>query len=44
MATQDDVRRIAIGVDELQELLTDGWRCQAPNALVEELDRLLGAP
>ena len=33
------VRLATIGVDELEELITDAWRCQAPRALVEELDR-----
>lgn len=33
------VRLDAIDVDELEELLTDAWRCQAPKALVEEFDR-----
>ncbi len=32
------VRLEAIEVDELTELLTDAWRCQAPAALVEEFD------
>ncbi len=31
------VRLPAIGVDELAELITDAWRCQAPKALREEL-------
>jgi hypothetical protein len=35
----DLVRLRAIGADELAELITDGWRCQAPRALVRELDR-----
>jgi hypothetical protein len=30
------VRLPAIEEDELRELLTDAWRCQAPKALVEE--------
>jgi hypothetical protein len=30
------VRLAEIDVDELQELLTDAWRCQAPKALVQE--------
>jgi hypothetical protein len=30
------VRLAVIDVDELQELLTDAWRCQAPKALVQE--------
>jgi hypothetical protein len=33
------VRLAAIGADELAELITDGWRCQAPKALVREFDR-----
>ena len=32
------VRLEAIEVDELEELLTDAWRCQAPKALVEGFD------
>jgi hypothetical protein len=32
------VRLSAIGVDELRELLTDAWRCQAPRALVKEFE------
>ena len=32
------VRLPAIEVDELTELLTDGWRAQAPKALVAEVD------
>ena len=32
------VRLEAIEVDELTELLTDAWRCQAPAALVEAFD------
>ena len=31
--------RPAIDVDELAELLTDAWRCQAPRALVTEFER-----
>jgi hypothetical protein len=30
------VRLPAIEEDELRELLTDAWRCQAPKALVRE--------
>jgi hypothetical protein len=30
------VRLPAIEEDELRELLTDAWRCQAPRALVKE--------
>jgi len=33
------VRLAAIEVDELEELLIDAWRCQAPPALVKEFDR-----
>jgi hypothetical protein len=33
------VRLTAVDADELEELITDAWRCQAPRALVEELDR-----
>ena len=33
------VRLDAVAVDELEELLTEAWRCQAPKALVKELDR-----
>jgi len=29
------VRLAAVDEDELRELLTDAWRCQAPKALVE---------
>jgi hypothetical protein len=32
------VRLANIGLDELEELLIDGWRCQAPKALVKEFD------
>jgi len=32
------VRLSAIEVDELSELIVDGWRCQAPRALVEAFD------
>lgn len=32
------VRLPAIGVAELEELLIDGWRTQAPRALVKEYD------
>jgi hypothetical protein len=32
------VRLAAIEADELEELLVDAWRCQAPRALVKELD------
>jgi hypothetical protein len=30
------IRLPAIQADELRELLTDAWRCQAPRALVKE--------
>jgi hypothetical protein len=33
------VRLEAVDLDELEELITDAWRCQAPPALVEEFDR-----
>jgi hypothetical protein len=33
------VRLEAIDVDELTELLTDAWRCQAPRSLVASFDR-----
>jgi len=32
------VRLAAIELDELEELLIDGWRCQAPRALVRAWD------
>jgi hypothetical protein len=32
------VRLPAIGLDELEELIVDGWRTQAPKALVSELE------
>ena len=32
------VRLAAIDVDELEELITDAWRCQAPTALVKAFD------
>ena len=32
------IRLAAIGVDELEELIVDAWRCQAPRALVKEFD------
>jgi hypothetical protein len=37
------VRLSAIGVDELTELITDAWRCQAPVALVAAYDEQQGA-
>ena len=33
------IRLEVIDVDELEELLTDGWRCQAPRALVKAFDQ-----
>lgn len=32
------VRLAEIDVDELEELIEDAWRCQAPKALVERFD------
>jgi hypothetical protein len=32
------VRLPAVDVDELEELVTDAWRCMAPKALVKEFD------
>ena len=32
------VRLNAIEPDELEELIVDGWRCQAPRALVDEYE------
>jgi hypothetical protein len=32
------VRLAAVDSDELAELLADGWRCQAPRALVKEYE------
>ncbi len=32
------VRLEAIDVDELAELITDAWRCQAPRSLVRDFD------
>jgi len=32
------VRLAAIGADELAELITDAWLCQAPRVLVREFD------
>jgi hypothetical protein len=37
------IRLEAIGADELEELLTDAWRCQAPRSLVREFDQRDGA-
>jgi hypothetical protein len=33
------VRLAAVDVDELAELITDAWRCQAPRALVKQFDQ-----
>ena len=33
------VRLAVIDADELEELITDAWRCQAPRALVAEFDQ-----
>jgi hypothetical protein len=33
------VRLPSIEIDELEELIADGWRCQAPRELVESFDR-----
>jgi len=38
------VRLDAVGLDELEELLIDAWRCQAPPALVEQFDRARAQP
>jgi len=32
------VRLATIGVDELAELITDAWRCQAPPSLISDFD------
>ena len=32
------VRLPAVDVDDLEELVTDAWRCMAPKALVKEFD------
>jgi len=32
------IRLPAIGIDELAELITDAWRCQAPPKLVSDFD------
>jgi hypothetical protein len=32
------VRLPEVGVDELEELITDAWRCQAPRSLVRKFD------
>ncbi|MGW0228400.1 MmcQ/YjbR family DNA-binding protein [Actinopolymorpha singaporensis] len=36
------VRLANVPVDELEELLTDAWRCQAPRQLVKEFDAARG--
>jgi hypothetical protein len=36
------VRLAAVEVDELAELVTDAWRCQAPKKLVKEFDASAG--
>jgi hypothetical protein len=36
------VRLAALDVDELAELVTDAWRCQAPKKLVKEYDAASG--
>lgn len=36
------VRLAAIGLDDLRDLITDAWRCQAPRALVKELEDRAG--
>ncbi len=33
------VRLPAVGLDQLEELVIDAWRCQAPRALVDEWSR-----
>jgi hypothetical protein len=33
------VRLAEVDTDELEELLTNAWRCQAPRALVTEFDK-----
>lgn len=37
------VRLAAIEVDELEELLTDAWRCQAPRSLVKDFEQRGGS-
>jgi hypothetical protein len=32
------IRLAAIELDELEELITDAWRCQAPRALVQDFE------
>jgi hypothetical protein len=36
------VRLAEVGVDELRDLLTNAWRCQAPPALVRDFDSSMG--
>jgi hypothetical protein len=36
------VRLAKIPVDELEELLVDAWRCQAPRSLVDDFDAVHG--
>ncbi len=36
------IRLPAIGAEELAELITDGWRCQAPRALAKSFERSRG--
>ena len=36
------VRLPAVDADELEELIIDAWRCQAPRALVNSFDRSRG--
>lgn len=38
------VRLAAVDVDELEELLVDAWRTQAPRAVVKEFDRRSATP
>ena len=33
------VRLLMIEIDELDELIVDAWRCQAPRALVDDFER-----
>lgn len=33
------VRLAAVDVDELEELITDAWRCMAPRGLVKQFDQ-----
>lgn len=36
------VRLPAVDADELEELITDAWRCQAPRSLVRDFDQRSG--